>query len=46
MQKKQELETKIMELENKKAVFEDEKCYLLAEILENRIEDLKIQLEA
>lgn len=40
-----ELEAKIISLENKKAEMEESACYVLADILEGRIEELKIQLE-
>jgi hypothetical protein len=42
---KNQLEIKIMELENKKAEMEDQACYILADILEKRVNDLKMQLE-
>lgn len=40
-----QLEVKIMELENKKAEMEDAHCYILAEILEKQIDRLADQLQ-
>lgn len=43
-QEQSQLEIKIMDLENKREEMMDEACYVLAEILEKRIIDLKLKL--